>query len=299
MESIKKVEWENKITRIQENILKQLAHYKFLTIKQLLHLGVGTKNYPYLWRQIASLRDRKKPFVCCDSFSDPRPDMGKAESVYYLNSNGKNVLINEFEMEEEDIRYKVGNHLTASQHYHRLYCVEYQMALDKWLDNNDLYTNNYLTYMDTTGSSKSEQGLKKKTKIEMGASHIIPDGAYKVENENKESVLHLFELCNGKETKRIVSQLHKHAQAMAFGFAADHFQISRSKPYKVVIVFTHRSALKGVIAKILKDEKFSAIYSHFICKEIEVEKDKTGKPIEGRMRYIRDDYGEVASFISA
>jgi len=141
----------------------------------------------------------------------------------------------------------------------------------------------------------------------MGDSYIIPDGAYKIENENKESVLHLFELCNGKETKRIVNQLHKHAQAMAFGFTADHFQISKSKPYRVVIVFTHRSALKGVITKIMKDKKFSAIYSHFICKEVEVEKEKTGKPKEDRMIYIRSKdffetgwvnlYGEVTSFL--
>jgi len=267
----KPVRWAGIITQIQENILKQLAHYKYLTIAQLLELdGIGTTQYNYLWQQITSLRDRKKPLVGCNSFPNPNPRKGKVHSVYYLNTTGKDTLINEMNYFEEDIRYKVGRHLTVTQYQHRLYCVDFQIMLDRWADKNDLEIGFFWAYYDTTGSNRQAKSLKSKTKIELSKSkHFIPDGVYKIENDSRESQLHLFELYNGKDTKYIIKKLYQHAEVMAFGQVHEHFNIPKEKPYKVIILCTYKSALEGIIKKALKDPRFAHFYEHFICKDLE------------------------------
>jgi len=289
-----KVQWEGVITAIQENILKKLAHYKYLTIEQLLRFeDIGTTQYSYLWRQIKSLRDRKKALVGCNSFPNPNPRKGKVHSIYYLNTSGRDTLINEFGYYEEDIRYKVGKHLTVSQYQHRLYTVEYQMYLDDWAERNEVDIKDFHAYYDTQGSNRKAKSLRSLTKVDLAkGKSFTPDAVYRVENEKRENELHLFELYNGKDTKYIVKQLHQHAEAMAFGQVHEKYQVPVEKSYKVIVLFTHKGALEGTIKKALIDPVFAHFYKHFICKELESDSFRVDSLFENWVNL----YGEVESF---
>lgn len=267
----KKVKWEGVVTSIQENVLRKLAHYKYLTIEQLLNFeDIGTTQYTYLWSHMVSLRDRKKPLVGCNSFPNPNPRKGKVHSVYYLNENGKETLLNDFEYFEDDIRYKIGKHLTVSQYQHRKLSVDYQIYLDKYLSRYKLETPFYFAYYDTTGNNRTNQNLRSKTRISLSDSkHFTPDAVYKIEEASGKSELHLFELYNGKDTKYIIKKLEQHAEAMAFGKVHEHFNLSKDTPYKVIVLCTHKSALEGIIKKALGSQKFAHFYEYFICKDLE------------------------------
>lgn len=267
----KPVKWEGVITAIQEQILKKLAQYKYLTIQQLLSFeDIGTTQYNYLWQHVTSLRDRKRPLVGCNSFPNPNPRKGKVHSIYYLNTAGKDTLVNEYGYFEDDIRYKIGSHLTVSQYHHRLYTVEYQMRLDRWANDNELDIHDFHAYFDTQGSNRKAKSLRSRAKIELGKSKsFTPDAIYQIENENRENELHLFELYNGKDAKYIIRQLHQHAEAMAFGQVHEKYQIPTEKSYKVIVVFTYKGAMNGVIKKAKNDPKFAHFYEHFVCKDLQ------------------------------
>lgn len=267
----KTVKWEGVVTNIQENILAKLAHYKYLTIEQLLDIGdIGTTQYTYLWSQITSLRDRKKPLVGCNSFPNPNPRKGKVHSVYYLNTRGKDTLINDFGFFEEDVRYKVGRSLTVSQYQHRKLSVDYQIYLDKFLTRGEMEAPFFYAYYDTTGNNRTSKNLKSKTRITLSNDkHFTPDAVYKIERSDSSKELHLFELYNGKDTKYIIKKLDQHAEAMAFGKVHEHFKLPKNTPYKVIVLCTYQSALDGIIKKAQVDPRFAHFYKHFICKDLE------------------------------
>ena len=99
----KTVPWEGKITNIQANILESLAKYKYLTIPHLLALEIGTNQYKYMWKQISSLRDRRKPLVICNNYDVPEPRKGRVFSMYHLSKEGKKALVQELDYPIEDL----------------------------------------------------------------------------------------------------------------------------------------------------------------------------------------------------
>ncbi len=118
--AIKDVKWSNVITNIQSVILEGLARHKYLTLRQMLELeGIGTKEKTYLWKQADSLKKRGRPLINSHSFGSPQPKKGKVENMYYLLPQGKKMLIEQLQHEEEDIKLPIGRNPTmAYKDYH-------------------------------------------------------------------------------------------------------------------------------------------------------------------------------------
>ncbi len=90
----------------REKILLALAGYKFLTPSHLLQLGIAS-DVSYIRKKAKERIDRPKPFVQAKRFvSDPT--RGGRENFYFLTKHGKNVLLNNFRLEQGDILYLKG-----------------------------------------------------------------------------------------------------------------------------------------------------------------------------------------------
>jgi len=99
----------------------------------MLKMDIGTTQYQYLWKQTASLRDRIKPLVACNSFPNPNPRKGKVESIYYLTKDGRDALIEDLFYHEDEIKFQVGNSIAYRDYDHRKKQIDFQIALDRWL----------------------------------------------------------------------------------------------------------------------------------------------------------------------
>jgi len=266
----KKVPWAGVITNIQSNVLEALARYKFLTMSQMLALDIGTVHYQYLWKQVASLRDRGKPLVGCHNFKIPQPRKGKVESMYYLTKEGKRSLVLDLLIPEEEIKMPLGKTVAYKDYLHRKFTIDFQIVLDKWATQKEYEVPFFDTYFDKTGNNRVGRNLRAKTRISLSdTDYFIPDGAFKVFKPDGSQKLYLFEMYNGKDSARIVRQMHKHAQAMTFRCTHKKYDLDESKSYKVVLVFQFHSILESVIARVQNDPAFTYVQKYFIFKSNE------------------------------
>ena len=79
------------ISPLETDILEALATFKFLSLGQLLKLGIGTSRNN-LSRVTAKLKEAKLALIGCIDFAF-HPKWGKLEGIYYLRSKGKKLLI--------------------------------------------------------------------------------------------------------------------------------------------------------------------------------------------------------------
>lgn len=284
MKVTSKVKWSNVITNIQGNVLEGLARYKFLTLSQMLDLEVGTTRYKYLWEQVKSLRDRRKPLVRCHRYENPEPRKGRVEDMYFLTPIGKTALVNELLFSEQSIKIPAGNTPAYKDYFHRRNTIGFQISLDRWAKSKDVGVPFFDTYFDMTGNNRVNKDLRAKTKVDLdGEDYFIPDGVFRLE-EDKRQRLFLFEMYNGKDSGRVIEQLHKHAMAMTERYTHHSLGYDPKKSYTIVLVFEFEGIKKAVIGKAKKEfsesgkQSFGKVQQYFICKSIEeLEKGRFGK----------------------
>ena len=269
-----KIKWEGVITNIQGKVLEGLARYKYLTLSQMLDLKVGTTRYKYLWEQVKSLRDRKRPLVECHKFESPNPRKGRVEAMYYLSKKGKDMLINEFQHPEEQIKIPLSKTPAYKDYFHRKHTISFQIALDTWANVNGFTVPFFDTYFDMVGDNRVNKNLRAKTRIEFGEKdYFIPDGAFWLEGQYKQR-LFLFEMYNGKDSRRVVQQLHKHAKALTERFTHQKYELSLKKSYTIILLFELESIKQAVIEKAKREftldggQTFVNVQKYFLCKSL-------------------------------
>ena len=282
----KNILWGNVITNIQENILLGLARYKFLTTSQMLALNVGTKHYPYLWKQLVSLRDRKKPLVICNNFPNPNPKKGRVESMYFLSKEGKKQILNQGILEtEEYIKIPRGKTIAYKDYYHRKFTIDFQIKLDDWANANNRTVPFFDTYFDKTGNNRTDKNLRAKTRIDFNdRMFFIPDGAFKIDKQ-----FYLFEMYNGKDTKRVLEQLDKHAQALTYRHTHKTYNLDLNRSYKTILLFEFTSAKHAILKRIQDEKAFEFIRPYFLVKsneELHQDKFNTWLNLEGEEKPI-------------
>lgn len=281
MKAIKKIKWERVITNIQGKVLEGLGRYRFLTLRQMLDLGVGTTQYKYLWEQVRSLRDRKRALVRCHRYENPAPRKGRVEDMYFLTPVGKEVLITELLVAEEQIKMPIGTIPAYKDYFHRKYTIDVQILLDSWAKNNEVSVRFFHTYFDMTGDNRVHKNLQAKTKVYLeGEDYFIPDGVFQLER-GEETRLVLFEMYNGKNSGRVIEQLHKHALALTERHTHRQFGYDLNKSYPIMMVFEFDSIKRAVVEKAKREvskhgvQSFSRVEQYFISKSLEELKAET------------------------
>ncbi len=264
----KPVPWQEVITSIQENALIALGRHMYLTLSQLLDLNVGTTQYTYLWKQMASLRDRRIPLVNCTTFSIPEPKKGRVESLYSLSHHGKKILISDFGVKEEELKAPVGGFVAYKDYHHRKSTIDFQISLEKWCAQSNVPLFNFETYFDKTGNNRTDKNLRARTRVDLGQDFIVPDAVFKLLGK-KEVELFLFEMHNGKDSKRMLRQLHNHAAAMVSRAVHKKYGYDLDKSYRILCLFEFSSTLKCVIERAREEKSLSRIEKFFLLKSLE------------------------------
>lgn len=266
----KKVPRNTVITEIQGNVLEALAKYKFLTLKQMLEIGVWTAHYQYLRKQVSSLRDRTKPLVACNNFKVPQPRKGKVESMYYLTKKWKDALIHELQIPEEDIKIPIGKTVAYKDYLHRKNTIDFQIQLEKRSSTIGLEVSQFDTYFDKVGNNRVAKNLKAKTKIIIREDeYFIPDAVFRLRHQNESEKFFLFEMYNGKDTSYIIRQLHKHARALVAKSTHKQFNLDESKSYTILLLFQFEWIYKALIERVQRNEwEFAYVQKYFLCKTL-------------------------------
>lgn len=253
------------ITEQQGRILQAIARYKFLSPLQLARLGIG---------EITGIRERinrittgQNPLLGCIKFG-VHPTQGRLPYVYYLTPHGQTVLMENYEIEQEQIKMPIGDSSLFYKDYtHRRNTIDYQIALYKWSETVDFEVEFFDTYFDKIGNNRRDKNSQSKNKVFIGEElYIIPDGVYMLKKET-ERHLHLFEMYDGKDTKRVLKQLVKHGMAYQLGSPSTKYEIQ--KAHRTVLVFEYESIKQAVIHRAKEDDYFTDISKFFKLHSLE------------------------------
>lgn len=233
------------ITPTQAKILEQVARYKFLTVSQMITLGVATQR-SNLYTAIAPLRDTRRPLIKEIKFgTDPRK--GKLESFYHLTNRGKNDLLDNGLLDEEEIKLPKGtSSLFTSDYEHRKLTLNCHIACALECQKKGVDLIQFDRYFDKTGNNRTGKNLKAKTSINYLNGYIIADGSFLI-SKGKTSRLYALELYNDRNTKRIISQLKKHMNGIKESALCHHFGIE--KGHRVCSIFSNKGIMDAVMER--------------------------------------------------
>ncbi len=242
-------------------MLKHLAKYKFLTYGQMIRLGIDNHR-SNLSNAIKALRDRKTPFV------RKIPHRFGCEAKHYLTPKGKDLLIERYDMEEEEIQYHKGVIVTDTQDQkHRTSTIDIQIAVDFAAQESRVQTLFIERYFDTTGNNRVARNLKSKTAIVYEDKKTLKADLTFMLQTPKQKELYLLELENGKDAKKAVKKCFNHAKAILLGSANQKYNFQQA--YRTLWVFEHVSTLWSTLEKLSEAPFFQNLEEYFLFKPLE------------------------------
>lgn len=100
-----------------------------------------------------------------------------------------------------------------------------------------------------------------------GHNSIIPDSIFEIGNEDNSRYL-LFEMHNGKDSKRIIDQIEQHAIALTGLYTHKKYNIPSNKYYYILIVFEETTTMEKVLSTLKNSIRYQNIARFFLCKHI-------------------------------
>lgn len=222
----------------QEFILKALARFRFLTVRQMLMLDC-----PYsqsqLYSNLKPLKATPKPLVKFIDFGS-LPGEGRLDILYFLSDRGADVLL-ETSTKQGMINYPKRVRAFANDYKHRLACIDFHIAVANWCERH----NGTLDFFDAyyNDGKKSGRGTAQQcTTVIHQDLKIVPDGILSFSDSNSISRLCCFERHNGEDAKRIMGQIETYCQALHLRVIEDAYNYPHSA--RVLIVFEQVKCLQ-------------------------------------------------------
>ena len=247
----------------QTEILKFLATYKFLIVPQFQRLGLS--NSPRKFQHHLREIERKSKNIMGRIVFGMHPKLGKLHNVFYLKPNGAIAVSELQKVDISEIRYPVGRQFFFHDYFHRIHTVDFHIAFRTWAKDHVRQLDFFDTYFDKAGSNRNPAlrgHSKAKTRVSLKGEALIPDAVYSYLNNEGKRQLVVFEMCNKKETKRIVVQFEKHVMALHEGAFSKKYGYEVAN--RVFAVFEYESILSSVRQRMRKKETFEGVEKFFV-----------------------------------
>lgn len=250
-------------TNIDEKILRQLAHYKFLTLSHLVKLGTGEKTY--VSSRLKLLRD--DGFVGVSKYGGvyvKGQGGGRVENINYLLPKGAKFLAeNISELPLEKIHYpKNIDGIFRNDYYHRISTINIQVSFELWAKEQGYQPLFFHTYFHKVGAAKKTKEndpLKSITRVVFrNSSFIEPDIIFAYDNSGERKIF-VCEVCNGKDTTRHVEALKRLGDAIAEGLITNMYkeEYSIEVSPRILCTVETEDMLRLVLKRIKSDSYFT------------------------------------------
>lgn len=243
------------INPIKERILKQLAHYKFLTASQLVTLGVGYKTR--VWEGLKELEELG--LTKHAQYATVTRKRGQADRIHFLTKKAVKVLVEELGYKENQVRYPRSiNSIFKSDYFHRISTINTWIVIEQWAKAKNFEISFFHTYFDKIGSQRNQEEtgiLHSVTKIEFGDGHFIqPDAIFSYQKVDRKIKLWIVEVWNGNNTTLIIDRLKELKDAIFQGIPSDKYNLQIAT--RVINTFEFEGNMKAVIEKLRQDPSF-------------------------------------------
>ncbi len=250
----------------QAAVLEALAKCKFLTVGQMIDLGIK-RDRANLNRELKAMRDWAKSPIANKNFGSD-PSEGKLESVHYLTEHGERLLLEGSGLEENEIKRPVGrSSLFYKDYHHRRNTIDIHVALLKEEQAGNGRIIFFDTYFDQEGNNRRDGNARSKTKVALSdGSHLIAD-AVAMWQGREGNLLFAIEMYNGKDTGRVERQLYQHLVALNEGQLVAN--TGHDKGYRVLCLFEYLPQLQSAWERLNAHPAYAEAKAYFLAKPLQ------------------------------
>jgi len=229
------------INETQCSLLEAVNRFTFLSVS---HFEILTgKSKSYLRAMLAELTSAGY----LKSYRIEVSYQVRAENTYYLHQKGADFLRTHKHAFVDHVN--TGTVVIVRDHFHRHRYISLLIAITMFADTQGISLELCSSYFTKSGSTK-QGNLQAVTYIPLeGKGYYVPDGVIRTAQS-----LHLLELYNDKDIKRITASIATHAKAIALGTPGKTFNVPANP--KVIACFTHADFMERIIQKLQKTEGF-------------------------------------------
>ena len=257
------------ITHQQQKILESLACYRYLTVYQLMDIGVSKSINSLRGKSLYRLERHRRHFIKSHDFGWI-PQRGRLSKVYYLTPSGVNILSEILRIDPKQIEYPKGGIQFSSDYTHRLHFIDFHIRFRQWAALNNKPIEFFYAYFDKVGSQKKGKvRATAKTKVfltrtvytQQEDKTFIPDGLTRYQDGDK-SRLVIIEIHNGFHSKIIEKQLLDHLEALQQGLFSHKFNHKTAN--FVLSVHENEATLKSVKNRLMNRGEFKPFLPLFL-----------------------------------
>lgn len=235
------------------DILEALNEYRFLTVQQMVRLGIADTNTT-MYRYMKNFNSGKAKHIGTVHYKD-LPEHGRLPSMHFLKKAGAEVLQEQLNLLPEQIGFKDYDLHFERDRAHRIQLVDFHIALKQFctIYNGDIEF--FHVYYDFSGANRTKdetrEALRSDTKIDYKDTYIRPDFNCCIYDHTGKRSLFTGEIQRGKDTKRNVEKIKAHAYAMAEGALSQAY--GEDTFYKVLYIFNDKDAMRLTLDRVNKD----------------------------------------------
>lgn len=250
------------INKKQEQMLRAIAKYKFITYAQVKRLSIESYS-TNISSMCKAMRESKRPLI------RKIPHRNGTPVKHYLTSIGKNVLLELYnDLNDEDIHFVPSILYTDTQDQkHRTTTIDLQIELDLFCQKEQIEVFFCDRYFDTVGNNRINKNLKSKTAFLYKESKSVKADMVFMIQTKKQKELYVLELENGRDSKKAVEKCMQHAHAILRKSANEKYSFPRG--YRTLWIFEHQSILQSTMSRLKKKPFLKNMTEYFLFKPLE------------------------------
>jgi hypothetical protein len=224
------------LSESQIRVLSELATYRYLTVPQLVRLGVSP-NRTYVRSVLLEMESAQKPLIRKIEYG-AYGGTGRLPKFVYLTKWGAEQLAEYRQAEPETVFYpKQHGNPFRNDYFHRTATIDFQIELNRFAVGNGNIPF-YHAYFYKEGSNRGGgMRLQSKTKVRFEREYIIPDAVFRFDVPGRHDWLFAVEVKNGFDTKATFAQIRRHVDAIASEAIEKAFAFPE-RPVRVLFVFS-------------------------------------------------------------
>lgn len=253
--------------------LEALAIYRYLTVKQIVRLGIAASDTVARDHVLKKLKAGRYPLIGTKDFGR-WPGYGRLPHIHYLTARGVKYLAQVDGVCESTILYPKGGVQFTRDLFHRIGTIDIHIGLRLWAAQNGYDIIEADLYFDKKAPSRGQAQICA-SRLELGVKGMIePDGIF-ILKRGETIVPIIAEMHHSGNTGRIAEQLNKHAYVIYTGAIRQKYGINVNPI--VLSVHEKKHIMLSVQKRLKGAEGFDAFMKGFVFNTVEQIRDKFSK----------------------
>ena len=245
----------------QWRVMQALHLYRFLTVEQMLQLGISKNAKSLRDKTLFALRHHK--YIHSEKIGSFLPD------VHHLTNRGRSILQEIERIESEPVPSNKKQPFSALFARHRFAQVDFQIGLRQWTEQRG-DTEVLLELQDFIRHGNAGQGRgKSATELVVSSliNTVIPDGVFAVGLNTGQTAVYLVEIHRSTQSKAVTEQLNRYCEVLKSGVVQQQFGYAG---HPIICSVHHQaSVLASVKTRLNAHPEFAPFKHNFVFRALD------------------------------